>query len=122
MFRIRCVHDALLPINRDAIEQIQHIIRVQFDNMADHKIREIPEKLLNPMKFNFRSALFVCDDRKGRVKGFALFSAEPTLRFGFLDIIALSNTSKGGAWVRHYTSEFRKNASVLDLSGCSLNA
>lgn len=96
MFRIRCVHDTLLPINKNAISQVQDIIRAQFSDMADTKIREIPEKLLNPMKFNFRSVLFVCDDRKGRVKGFALFSAEPTLRFGFLDIIALSSSSKGG--------------------------
>lgn len=96
MFRIRCIHDALLPINRDAIEQVQQIIREQFDDMADDKIREIPEKLHNPMKFNFHSVLFVCDDRKGKVKGFALFSAEPTLRFGFLDLIALSSSSQGG--------------------------
>ena len=96
MFRIRCVHDALLPINKNAISQVQDIIRAQFSDVADYKIREIPEKLLNPMKFNFRSVLFVCDDRKGRVKGFALYSAEPTLRFGFLDLIALASTSKGG--------------------------
>lgn len=96
MFRIRCIHDAVLPVNRNAIEQIQQIIREQFSDMADYKVREIPEKLHNPMKFNFRSVLFVCDDRKGRVKGFALFSIEPTLRFGFLDLIALSSTSKGG--------------------------
>ncbi len=96
MFRIRCVQDALLPINKNAISQVQDIIREQFSDVADFKIREIPEKLLNPMKFNFRSVLFVCDDRKGRVKGFVLFSAEPTLGFGFLDLIALSSTSKGG--------------------------
>jgi len=96
MFRIRCVHDALLPVNQNAISQVQDIIRAQFSDMADFKIREIPEKLLNPMKFNFRSVLFVCDDRKGRVKGFVLFSAEPTLHFGFLDLIALASTSKGG--------------------------
>ena len=96
MFRIRRVHDTLLPINRNAIAQVQEIIRAQFDDVLDFKIREIPEKLLNPMKFNFRSVLFVCDDRKGRVKGFALFSAEPTLGFGFLDLIALSSASKGG--------------------------
>lgn len=96
MFRIRCIHDSLLPINRGAIEQVQQIINEQFSDMSAAKIREIPEKLLNPMKYDFRSVLFVCDDRKGRVKGFALFSAEPTLRFGFLDLIALSNNTKGG--------------------------
>lgn len=96
MFRIRRVHDAVLAVNRDAIEQAQDIIRAQFDDVADFKIREIPEKLHNPMKFNFRSVLFVCDDRKGRVKGFALFSAEPGLGFGYLDLIALADTSKGG--------------------------
>lgn len=96
MFRIRSVYDVLLPINRTAIEQVQEIIRSQFDDLADNKVREIPERLLNPMKFDFRSVLFVCDDRKGRVKGFALLSVEPTLRFGFLDLIAIAATTKGG--------------------------
>lgn len=96
MFRIRRVYDALLPINRNAIAQVQDIIRTQFSDVADEEIRDIPEKLLNPVKFNFRSVLFVCDDRKGRVKGFALFSAEPALGFGYLDLIALSSKSKGG--------------------------
>ncbi len=96
MFRIRRIHDTFLPVNRDAVAQVQQIIREQFSDVADYKIREIPEKLLNPMKFDFRSVLFICDNRKGKVKGFALFSAEPTLGFGFLDIIALSSGSKGG--------------------------
>ena len=96
MFRIRRVQDALLPINRFAIEQVQQIIRDQFHDMTDAKINEIPEKLHNPMKFDFMSLLFVCDDRKGRVRGFVLFSVEPNLKFGFLDLIALSNATKGG--------------------------
>lgn len=96
MFRIRRIQDALLPINRNAIEQVQAIVRAQFHDLDDWKIREIPEKLHNPMKYDFRSVLFVCDDRNGRVKGFAQFSAEPEMRFGFLDLIALSDGSKGG--------------------------
>jgi len=96
MFRIRCVHDAFLPINRNAIAQVQDIIRLQFSDVMAPEILALPEKLLNPMKYNFRSVLYVWDDRKGQVKGFALFSAEPTLGFGFLDLIALSSSSKGG--------------------------
>ena len=96
MFRIRRVQDAILPINRFAIEQVQQIIRDQFHDMTDAKINEIPEKLHNPVKFDFMSLLFVCDDRKGNVRGFVLFSAEPNLKFGFLDLIALSNATKGG--------------------------
>jgi acetoin utilization deacetylase AcuC-like enzyme/GNAT superfamily N-acetyltransferase len=96
MFRIRRIYDAFLPINRLAIDQVQAIIRNQFSDVLDSKIKEIPEKLYNPIKFDFLSALFVCDDRKGRVKGFAMFSIEPTLKFGFLDLIALSESTKGG--------------------------
>ncbi|MCB1734062.1 MAG: histone deacetylase family protein [Gammaproteobacteria bacterium] len=96
MFRIRRLHDATLPINRHVIAQIQDIIREQFQDVADFKIRSIPEMLDNPMKYDFRSVLFVCDDRRGKVKGFAQFSAEPSLGFGFLDLIALPNASKGG--------------------------
>lgn len=96
MFRIRCIYDVSHPINRRTIEQVQDIIRTQVPDMADYKIREIPEKLNNPMKYNFRSVLFVCDGGNGKIKGFALFSAEPALKFGFLDLLALGNTSKGG--------------------------
>ena len=96
MFRVRRVYDDLLPINRSAIEQSQSIIRAQFTDISDSKIRELPEKLLNPMKYDFRSVLLVCEDRKGYVKGFAQFSTQPSLKFGFLDIIALNDNSKGG--------------------------
>jgi acetoin utilization deacetylase AcuC-like enzyme/GNAT superfamily N-acetyltransferase len=96
MFRIRRIFDTAAPVNRRAVEQVQAIIRAQFDDLAESKVLEIPEKLLNPMKFDFRSLLFVCDDRRGRVRGAAQLSIEPNLRFGFLDLIALNETTKGG--------------------------
>jgi acetoin utilization deacetylase AcuC-like enzyme/GNAT superfamily N-acetyltransferase len=96
MFRIRRLHDITLPINRRVVEQVQAIIRAQFSDVADFKIQRIPDQLNNPMKYDFRSVLFVCDDRQGRVKGFAQFSADPTLGFGFLDLIALPESNKGG--------------------------
>lgn len=96
MFRIRRILDTASPANRRAVEQVQMIIRAQFDDLTEAKISEVPEKLHNPMKFDFRSMLFVCDNRQGRVRGFAQLSIEPTLRFGFLDLIALAETTKGG--------------------------
>ena len=74
MFRIRRIFDTAAPVNRRAVEQVQAIIRAQFDDLAESKVLEIPEKLLNPMKFDFRSLLFVCDDRRGRVRGAAQLS------------------------------------------------
>ncbi|MBF0251277.1 MAG: acetylpolyamine amidohydrolase, partial [Alphaproteobacteria bacterium] len=115
MFRIRRVYDDLLPINRSAIAQAQDIIRAQFTDMSDAKIREIPEKLLNPMKYDFRTVLLVCDDRKGRVKGFAQFSAQPRLKFGFLDIIALNDSSKGGGLGAALYERVREECVALGL-------
>lgn len=96
MIRIRRIFDTAAPANRRAVEEVQAIIRSQFDDLTEAKISELPEKLHNPMKFDFRSLLFVCDDRRGQVRGFAQLSLDPTLGFGFLDLIALKDTTKGG--------------------------
>ncbi len=96
IFRIRRVYDASLPINRHVIGQVEDIIRSQFDDISDQDIRRIPDKLHNPMKYDFRSVLFVSDTRNGVVRGFSLFSADPDLGFGYLDLLALTGGTKGG--------------------------
>jgi acetoin utilization deacetylase AcuC-like enzyme/GNAT superfamily N-acetyltransferase len=96
MIRIRRIHDTAAPANRRAVEEVQGIIRSQFNDLTEAKISELPEKLHNPMKFDFRAMLFVYEDSRGRVRGFAQLSVSPSLRFGFLDLIALRDTVKGG--------------------------
>ncbi len=95
MFRIRKIYDTVIPANRRDVEQVQHILRAQFPGLSEEKIAVIPDQLTNPLKYRFRSILFVAEDSKRNVKGFALVSHEPNLKFCFLDYIATGMQSMG---------------------------
>lgn len=101
MFRIRRIFDDALPIDKQEIVQIQQILRGQFRDIREQDVASLPAKLRNPLKYQFRHLLFVADDARGTVRGFALVAHEPQLRFFFLDYIAtgrkLSGSGVGGA-------------------------
>ncbi|HEX9971128.1 MAG TPA: histone deacetylase family protein [bacterium] len=95
MFRIRRIYDDVIPINKLAIAQVQGILRTQFSFLHEEEIEKLPETLRNPMKHDFRSILYVADDFKGNVKGFAVVLHEPDLNFCFLDFISTSKQMTG---------------------------
>lgn len=101
MFRIRYISGTTLPIDRLALEQVQTILHEQFPGLHSSEITSLPEKLRNPLKFRYRTILFVAENGRGVVQGFALLSHEPRLRFGFLDYLSstvkLTSRGIGGA-------------------------
>lgn len=101
MFRIRKIFDDTFTANRDAVTQVQQIIREQFPLMALSDIEKIPDMLRNPLKYRFKSILYVATGFRGTVKGFAFLSYEPQLKFCYLDYIStakgLTSTGIGGA-------------------------
>lgn len=96
MFRIRRIYDDTLQIDKDEIVQIQQIMRDQFPAITETEVAKLPEKLGNPMKYRFRSILFVMDDSRARVKGFALLAHAPDLQFCYLDYISAARKITGG--------------------------
>lgn len=96
MFRIRRIFDDALRIDRRQIAQVQEILRAQFPGVRPGDVRDLPEKLRNPLKYGFRHLLFVADDPASNVRGFALLAHEPQLRFAFLDFIATGRALTGG--------------------------
>jgi len=98
VFRIRRVYDNTLPVDLDAITQVQEILRGQFSAINHREITDLPGKLSDPLKHRFRSTLFVAEDiRRHKVKGFALLQHAPDLNFSFLDFISVSpGLSAGG--------------------------
>ncbi|MBN2797708.1 MAG: histone deacetylase family protein [Deltaproteobacteria bacterium] len=88
MFRIRKVVDPVASANQEAIRQVQEILRAQFPDLPPEDVEKVPQQLLNPMRFGFRATLFVAEDGKQRIKGFAMVFHEPELRFAFLDYVA----------------------------------
>ena len=92
---MRRILDDVLPLDRLAIEQVQEILREQFPDLTEHDAASLPERLRNPLKYRFRTLLFVADDLQGRVKGFAHVSVEPALGLVFLDFIAAAPKTGG---------------------------
>ncbi|HUV43338.1 MAG TPA: hypothetical protein VMW13_00765 [Dehalococcoidales bacterium] len=95
MFRIRRVYDDTTPANKEAITQAQQILQSQFPGLSRRDVAKLPKQLRNPLKYRFRSILFVAEDQKERVKGFALLFHEPVLHFCYLDYISTAERRMG---------------------------
>jgi acetoin utilization deacetylase AcuC-like enzyme/GNAT superfamily N-acetyltransferase len=118
MFRIRRVHDDITPANKEAIAQVQEILRTQFPLLSRRDIAKLPEQLRNPLKYRFRSILFVAEGAKGRIIGFALLYHEPILRFCYLDYISAAERRTGGGIGGALYERVREEA--LDLNSAGL--
>lgn len=117
MFRIRRVFDDLLPANRDAVVQVQQILREQFPQLAQRDIDKIPDLLLNPRKHRFRSILYVAENQSGRIRGFALMSQDAELRFCYLDYISAAKHVTGGGVGGALYEHLREEALALGAHG-----
>lgn len=97
MFRIRKITEAYFASNEIALEQVFTIIRKQFPDIKESKIQEINQQLVDPLKFKFSSILFIVEDAKSNVRGFALLLYMSDKNFCFLDYIAVKpgRTSSG---------------------------
>ncbi len=74
---------------------MQDILRTQFPFLSRRDINKLPEQLRNPLKYRFRSILFVSEGFRGQVNGFALLFHEPTLKFCYLDYISAAERKTG---------------------------
>lgn len=97
LFKIRKIADTYLPSNIVAINQVFNILRLHFPSVKEEKITEIVEQMKDPLKYRFSSNLFVAEDGKSNVKGFAILFYMPDKNFCFLDYIAVKpgKTSSG---------------------------
>jgi len=117
MFRIRRVHDDITPANKEAIAQVQEILRAQFPLLSKRDIAKLPEQLRNPLKYRFRSILFVAEGTKGRIIGFALLFHEPALKFCYLDYISAAERRTGGGIGGALYERVREEALDLNTVG-----
>ncbi len=117
LFRIRKIADAFLPFNKNAIDQVFNILRIQFPSIKEEKITTILEQMKNPLKYKFSVNLFVAEDGRSNVKGFAILFYMPDKNFCFLDYIAVKpiqiSSGIGGAMYER----IRKEAQMLKSLG-----
>ena len=111
MFRIRRIHDDALPIDRAEITQVQALLRERFPGVSVEDVESLPARLVHPLKYRFRSLLFVADDPRGQVRGFAMVFHDQRLGFLFVDYLAsrheLSGAGVGGALYARVRDEGR---------------
>ena len=117
MFRIRRIYDDVLPGNREAIRQVQDILRSCFGAVRAEEIEQLAEKLRNPFKEQFRRVLYVAENSRRRVLGFALVMHEPVLHFSFLDFIASDQRCTGRGIGGALYERVRAEAAALGAKG-----
>ncbi len=96
MFRIRKIHDAVSRANRDAITQIKAILQEQFPLATKKDIDKLPGQLSDPVKYLFRSVIFLAEDQRNHIKGFALMLHFNDYNFCYLEFISAAPGQTGG--------------------------
>ena len=109
--------DDIVPINREAIRQAQEILRTQFHLLSSKDIDKLPEQIRNPLKYRFRAVLFVADNHKGVLSGFALMLHDPNMRFCYLDYISTHIRTMGRGIGSALYERVREEALHLDSLG-----
>ncbi len=117
MFRIRRVYDDITPADRDAITQVQDILRAQFPGLSKRDIDKLSNQLRNPLRYRFRSILFVAEGSKGNIDGFALLFHEPVIKFCYLDYISTARHMTGGGIGGALYERLREEAIDLKVVG-----
>ncbi|MGE3780140.1 MAG: GNAT family N-acetyltransferase [Pirellulaceae bacterium] len=109
MFRIRRIFDDVLPVNKAALREARQIFFDQFPAASLDDIDHLAERLRNPFKKRFRTILFVAENSRNRVTGFAIVLHEPEIGFCYLDYLAtikdLPGRGIGGAIYEYVRDE-----------------
>ncbi|MBI5442807.1 MAG: histone deacetylase family protein [Deltaproteobacteria bacterium] len=117
MFRIRRIYDCALPVDQQAVGQVQEILRQQFPLIAEQEVAKLPDQLQDPLKHRFRSVLFVAENARGRVRGFALVLYFAELSFCYLDFLSAAPGATGGGVGGALFQRLREGARQLGAKG-----
>jgi acetoin utilization deacetylase AcuC-like enzyme/GNAT superfamily N-acetyltransferase len=113
MFKIRPVYDTRLPVDQAAVTRVQVIMRERFPLLDASEIDQLPDLLANPFLKQYRSILFVAENGRAEVRGFALLCHFPDLDFCYLDFISVSLRHGGGGIGSALYERIREEAMAL---------
>jgi acetoin utilization deacetylase AcuC-like enzyme/GNAT superfamily N-acetyltransferase len=116
LFRIRRIHDDVLPVNRTALHKVQLLLCAQFPGVPSEDIDALPAQLRDPLKSRFRRVVFVAENRHGVLGGAVLMHA-PDLKFCFLDYIASAPGQAGGGVGGALYERVREECQILEVRG-----
>lgn len=95
MFRIRRIYDDVLPVNQSALTEVREIFRDQFPDAPIGDLEPLSDRLRNPFLKRFRTILFVAENARHHVVGFAIVLHEPEIEFCYLDFLAAGKDVPG---------------------------
>jgi acetoin utilization deacetylase AcuC-like enzyme len=95
MFRIRRIHDDVLPVNQAALAEVRQIFRDRFPDAPQSDVDTLPERLRNPFPKGFRTILYVTENSRHHVTGFAIVLHDPEIGFSYLDYLAADKSLPG---------------------------
>jgi acetoin utilization deacetylase AcuC-like enzyme/GNAT superfamily N-acetyltransferase len=113
MFKIRPVYDTRLPVDQAAVAKVQAIMRERFPMLSEGEVEQLPDQLANPFIKHYRSILFVAENGRAEVRGFALLCHFPDLDFCYLDFISVSLRHGGGGIGSALYERIREEALAL---------
>ena len=117
MFRIRKIYDDVSVANRDAIAQVQTIMRDQFPRTRPGDLEKLPKQLHDPLRYKYRSILFVAENGVGKVKGFAILLHMPDIGIAYLEMISAAAGKTGGGIGGVLYEHIREEALSLGVQG-----
>jgi acetoin utilization deacetylase AcuC-like enzyme/GNAT superfamily N-acetyltransferase len=116
MFRIRRIHDDVLPGNQRAIARVQELLREQFSGLRPEEVEKLPEQLRDPMAHRFRTIVLVAESDDD-VRGFAVLLHAPDLSFCFLDFISSASPASGRGVGSVLYERVREECVALNATG-----
>lgn len=117
MFRVRRIHDDLLPTNQEALKEVEQLFVRHFSAAPRDDIAGLAARLRNPFLKRFRTILYVAEGARGHVHGFAIVLHEPVINFCYLDYIASSASRAGRGIGAALYEAVRDEARALGVSG-----
>jgi acetoin utilization deacetylase AcuC-like enzyme/GNAT superfamily N-acetyltransferase len=96
MIRVRKIYDDVSRANREAISQIVDIMRGQFPLATEADIQKLPSQLRDPLKYKYRTILFVVENSDSQVRGFAALLHMSDVNICYLEYMSAAPGSTGG--------------------------
>jgi len=87
MLRIRRIGDVLTAEDGDVLGQVQEVLRRRLPESQQESVNTLPDRLRDPVRYEFQTLLVVADDLENELKGFALASYTSSPGFVFLDML-----------------------------------
>jgi acetoin utilization deacetylase AcuC-like enzyme/GNAT superfamily N-acetyltransferase len=117
MLKIRKISNPFLRENKDVIVKIRDLVKRQFPGVDVDKIDALDKQMADPVSYKYLSILFVAEDFRGNIRGFAIMLYMSDLKFCYLDFIAVEPLTHSSGVGGAIYERVRDEASSLGSSG-----